>query len=74
MSAVLRADDSADTINSNFARRRVKSGKHDFDLNFRRQRRMLSGKYKQPAHSNICAATYFAMLLFLSPSEERRYG
>ena len=73
MSAFLRADDSAHTINSNLARRRVKSWEHNFDLNFRRKRRVLSSKYEQPAQSDIGATTYLAMLLCLSPSEKNRH-
>ena len=74
MSAFLGADNSTHIINSNFASRRVKSRKHNFDLNFCRQRRLFSSKDKQPTHSDIGATTYFAILLYLSPSEKRRYG
>src|SRR5438132_13171239 len=74
MSAFVFADDSTRTINSNFMCPRVKGWKHDFDLNFCRQRRTLGSKDKQSTRPNIAAAPYFAMLLFLPPSEKRWYS
>jgi hypothetical protein len=74
MSAFMCADDSTHTINSNFACCRIEGWKHDFDLNFRRQRRLFASQYKQPTQANIGATTYFAMLFCLSPSEKRGYG
>jgi len=46
MSAVLRADDSAHTINSNFACCRVEGWEHDFNLNLCLHWRIPGSKYK----------------------------
>jgi hypothetical protein len=70
MSALLCADDSTSTINSNFTHRRIKSGKHHLNQNFRREWGVFSTKNKQPSESNVGATTHFAMLLFLFPSKK----
>ena len=59
-------------IDSNFSKRRVKSRKQDFNFNFRRQRRVFTSQYKQPAHSDVGATPDFTMLLAFFPSEKRR--
>jgi hypothetical protein len=43
-------------------------------LHLSRQWRNPTGKYKQTARSNIATAAYLAILLFPSPSEERRHS